>query len=114
MIEARVAGADLEVTLTGLDGWLLTWRRHWTYRVPLEHVVRAEARPPLQAGSKRHVNLPGNDSRHHSGRLVCVRFRAPVLVIGLDAYPYRDIIVSVADPERTAGEIEQALRDRGR
>lgn len=114
MIEARVAGANLEVVLTGLDGWLLTWHRHWTQSVPLEQVVQAEARPPLPWGSKRHVNIPGSDSRHHPGRLVCVRFRAPTLAIKLDAYPYHDIIVSVADPESTAGEIQQALRARRR
>jgi hypothetical protein len=110
MIEARVAGANLEVELTGFDGWLLTWHRRWTFTAPLEQVVKAEAGPPRSLGSKRHVNFPGSDKRRYPGRLICARFRAPTLRIELDAYPYHDIIVSVPDPAGTAAQIQQALR----
>lgn len=114
MIEARVAGPNLEVMLTGLDGWLLSWHRHWTYTVPLEHVVKAEAGPPLGIGTKRHVNFPGSDRRHHPGRFICARFRAPTLRIQLDSYPYHVMILTVPDPARAAGEIQGALAARGR
>ena len=114
MIEARIDGANLEVVLTGFDGWLVTWHRRWTYNVPLEHVLRAEARPPLQVGSRRHVNFPGSDRRHFSGSLTCARFRAPTLRIELDTYPYHEIILSVPDPARTAEEILHALPARER
>jgi hypothetical protein len=110
MIEARIAGANLEIELTGLHGWLLTWHRRWIFSAPLEQVVKAAASPPRPLFSKRYVNIPGSDRRRDPGRLICARFRAPTLRIELDAYPYHDIIVSVRDPAGTASEIEQALR----
>jgi hypothetical protein len=110
MIEARVADANLEIVLTGFDGWLISWHSRWTLTVPLEHVLTAKAGPSFELGSKRHVNFPGSDRRPYRGRLVCARFRAPTLRIELDTYPYRDIILSVPDPGRTAEEIQQALR----
>lgn len=110
MIEARVAGPDLEVELTGFPGWMTTLRPRWTFSVPLEHVLGAQAAPPRPWGWRRYANAPGSDRRHWSGQLICARFRAPTLRIELDTYPYHEIILSVPDPERTAGEIQQALR----
>jgi hypothetical protein len=100
--------------LTGFDGWLLTWHRRWTYTVPLVHVLKAEARPPLAIGTKRHVNFPGSDRRPFSARLICARFRAPTLRIELDTYPYKEMILSVPDPARTAAQVQSALAARGR
>jgi hypothetical protein len=109
MIEARVAGSDLEVELTGFHSFMLAWRPHWTYTTPLEHVVKAEARPPLGVGTKRYINGPGSDRKHYAGRLICAKRRAPILKVELDTYPYHEMILSVPDPASTATEIQNAL-----
>lgn len=109
MIETRVTAGNLEIEVTGLDGVLVANRTRWTFSTPVGDVLRARPGPPLGFGQRRHVNFPGSERRHYSGRLVCAHFRAPVLRVELDTYPYHELILSVPDPGRAAEEITRAL-----
>lgn len=108
MIEARVAGQNLEVEVAGLDSVLIANRTRWTFSVPVAHVTGAREDSPRGLGQRRHVNAPGSERARYGGRLICAHFRAPVLRVELNTYPYHELILSVPDPAAAAEQIRRA------
>jgi hypothetical protein len=110
VIEVRVAGDNLEIVLTGRDSWQTATRPRWTLNIPLDTVVSATAGPPRELGLRNHTNVKADSS--DSGDLICARLGVPTLEIEASAPPYGRILLSVPDPEATAGEIQAALAAR--
>lgn len=114
MIKVQVAGPNLEVEVTGLDSVLVANRGRWTFSAPIGNVLQARVAPPRGFGQRRHVNAPGSDRARYGGRLICAHFRAPVLCIELDTYPYHKLILSVPGPADAAAQIQRAVAAGGR
>jgi hypothetical protein len=110
MIEASVAGADLEVAVSGHDAWLLSLRRRWHLTVPVATVRRVAVAGGFGPFTRRHLVYRRSERLHTRGRLICARFAAPTLRIDLDGGPYGLIILSVPDPEAAAAAIAAAIK----
>lgn len=108
MIDARVSGENLEIEVTGSDCWPFMMRRQWSVQIPLANVTSARPDAPREIGQQRHINQVANERLRYTGTFIWARFRKPTVRIDLDGGPYRRIIVSVPDPERTAAEIQAA------
>ena len=71
-------------------------------------------------GPNLEVEVTGLDSvlvanrGRYGGRLICAHFRAPVLCIELDTYPYHELILSVPGPADAAAQIQRAVAAGGR
>jgi hypothetical protein len=114
LIDAQIMGGNLEITVSGGDAWLLATRPRWHGSVPLGQVRKAAAGPAIGLGTRRHVVEHRNDRTHRAGRLICARRGTPTLRIDLDGGPFRQMVLSVADPEGAARAIEDAIRARPR
>jgi hypothetical protein len=114
VISAQLSGDNLEILLTGRDGFSLFWKTHWTLQVPLDDVVSATTtgRPFDQA--RRTLNGPASERRGETGILICAHRGAPTLELEISTPPYRRIVLGVPDPEGTARGIEAALASRAR
>jgi hypothetical protein len=108
LIDARVSGENLEIEITGSDCWPVMMRGQWSVQIPLAGITSARPDAPRQVGQQRHINQPADERLHYTGTLIWARFRKPTVRIDVDSGPYRRIILSVPDPERTAAEIQAA------
>jgi hypothetical protein len=110
MIDVQVSGANLEVSITDGDAFLLTRRKEpWKLSVPVDHISRAMVGRPRGFASKKHI------FDTHGGLLVCARRGDPIIKIYLDGRDqFRFLNLSVPDPEDTVATITSALRRMGR
>lgn len=109
-----MVGENLEIALSGGDAWLFTLRPQWSLSVPLSSVLQARTGAGIGRATRRHVNEGRNERLRLNARLVCVRLRAPTLRIELGDGPYRQMVLSVPDPEGTAQMIQHAIAARPR
>ncbi len=109
-----MVGADLQVTVSGGDAWLLALRRQWSVSVPLSAVYQAGVRPPLGAFTRRHLAERADPRLRVRGRLVCARRRGRVLELSLEDGPYRLMVLSVPEPDEAAAAITASVKARPR
>ena len=114
LIDVRVTGDGLEITLSGGDAWVFALRPQWSVSVPIGSVRQASAGAAIGWGTRRRVNERRNERLHVNGRLICARARARTLRLDLDDGPYRWMVLSVPDPDGTAKLIEDAIAARPR
>jgi hypothetical protein len=114
MISAQLAGDNLEILLTGKDGFSLSWKTRWALQVPLGDVVSATTTGRPFDLARRTLNGPASERRGETGILVCAHRGAPTLELEISTPPYRRIVLGVPDPEGTAQVIKAALASRAR
>lgn len=110
MIDVKVAGQAVEISITGFDAWRMDVRRlSIRATLPLEHVtaVSADKAPGAAVRTSHTIS-------RSTGRMVCAKRRGRVLQIDGDGRPWRTITLSVPDPEAAAAEIKDALQQSGR
>jgi hypothetical protein len=114
MIAAQLAGDNLEILLTGKDGFNLFWKTRWSLAVPLDDIVSATTTGRPFDLARRTLNCPANERRGETGILICARRGAPTLELEVSTPPYRRIVLGVPDPDETARVIQAALASRTR
>ena len=120
MVNVKIAGGKLELTLEGLDK---LWALKSHLSIPLDNVAAVRADPEI-TGEKGHTGLKLTGARLGE-RLIAGSFRqdgktvfwdvhdpANAIVLDLHDEHYAQLVVEVADPAAVVAQIQAALGGR--
>ena len=116
MVDVSVEG---DRAIFQVEGWDKLWALRSRLEVPLAHITNVEIEPEQASGWWHGVRLMGTDvpgifaagTFYFHGELVFwdVRDPAKTIVISLEHERYKKLIIEVADPATTLGELRAAI-----